>query len=65
MKTMKPGNRRKFLLTAGLGSAGAAALVVAGGKKAASAGKIAEAQAQPSGYHASEHIKKYYETTKV
>ena len=65
MKTMKPTNRRNFLLAAGLGSAGAAAMVVAGNKKVASAGKIAAAQAQPSGYHASEHIQKYYKTTKV
>ncbi len=65
MKTMKPTNRRNFLLAAGLGSAGAAALVVAGGKKAVSAGKIAAAEAAPSGYHVSEHIQKYYKTTKV
>ena len=65
MKTMKPTNRRNFLLAAGLGASGAAAIVVAGSKKAASAGKIAAAAAEPSGYHASEHIQKYYKTTKV
>lgn len=65
MKTMKPTNRRNFLLAAGLGATGAAAIVVAGSRKAASAGKIAAARAQPSGYHDSEHIQKYYKTTKV
>ena len=64
MKTAKPTNRRNFLLAAGLGGAGVAA-AVATGKKATSREKIAAAQAQPSGYHVTEHILKYYKTTKV
>ena len=66
MKTTKTTNRRKFLLAAGLGSAGAVAAVVAG-KQAAEPGKpdaAAEAP-QPSGYHVSEHILKYYKTAEV
>ena len=65
MKTIKPTNRRNFLLAASLGGAGAAAAVV--GQRVKPAVKIAGAEegAKPSGYHASEHIKKYYETTKV
>jgi hypothetical protein len=65
MKTMKPTNRRNFLLTAGLGGAGVAAAVATGGKKIAANGKKELAATQPSGYHASEHIEKYYKTTKV
>jgi hypothetical protein len=65
MKTIKPTNRRNFLLAAGLGGAGAAAALV--GQRVKPVGKVgaAEQGAQPSGYHASEHINKYYETTKV
>ena len=65
MKTTKSTNRRNFLLAAGLGSAGVAAAVVAGGKKPATKAGLADAAGQPSGYHASEHILKYYKTTKV
>ena len=65
MKTTKPTNRRNFLLAAGLGSAGVAAAVVTGAKKPAVHGGAEEAAGQPSGYHSSEHIQKYYKTTKV
>jgi len=64
MKTIKPANRRNFLLAAGLGSAGVAAAVVTAGKRV----KVAAtepAAAEPSGYRASPHILKYYQTTKV
>ena len=64
MKTAKPINRRNFLLAAGLGSAGAAA-VVAGTRRAPLKTRLAEEAAKPSGYHVSEHILKYYKTTKV
>lgn len=65
MKTMKPTNRRNFLVAAGLGGAAAAAVAVTGVKQVASPRKKDLAAAQPSGYHASEHIKKYYKTTEV
>ena len=65
MKTIKPANRRNFLLAAGLGSAGVAAAVVAAGNKAKIAGAQPDAVEQPSGYRASPHILKYYQTTKV
>ena len=65
MKTTKTTDRRKFLMAAGLGSAGAAALAI-GGRKAA---KVAQAAPQgedaPSGYRETDHIRKYYKTTKV
>ncbi len=64
MKTTKT-NRRKFLMAASLGSAGAVAAVVAGkGTTQAPKEKVAEAE-QPSGYRVTEHIQKYYKTTEV
>ncbi len=65
MKTPKTTDRRRFLVTAGLGGAGAAAVAL-GGRKAA---KLA--QAEPAredahdGYRETEHIRKYYKTTQV
>ena len=64
MKTIKPTNRRKFLLAAGLGSAGIAAVATSGRKPGVRADAVGEAP-QPSGYHATEHILKYYKTTEV
>jgi hypothetical protein len=64
MKTIKPTNRRNFLLAAGLGTAGAVAAVAAKPAKPGAKALAAEA-AKPSGYHASEHIQKYYKTTEV
>lgn len=63
MKTAKS-NRRNFLLAAGMGGAGVAA-AVATGVKAPNRAKVAAAQKQPSGYHVTEHILKYYKTTEV
>ena len=64
MKNVKPSSRRNFLLTAGLGTAGVAAAVAtatSGAKpQAAKPGVTGD-----SGYHLSEHIQKYYKTTKV
>ena len=65
MKTMKPTHRRNFLLAAGLGGVGAAAAVVAGRKGAAGQGAKRAEGGKPSGYHASEHVLKYYKTTEV
>ena len=64
MKTAKTTNRRKFLLAAGLGGAGAAAAVVTATTRAKPAGE-APALDQASGYRVTEHIEKYYKTTKV
>jgi len=64
MKTTKPTHRRNFLLAAGLGSAGVAAAVVASTKPRAGA-KDVPAVDKPSGYRLTEHIEKYYKTTKV
>jgi hypothetical protein len=63
MKTTKPTNRRKFLVAASLGSAGAAAAIVTGAK--ATAESPSSPDAKPSGYHVTEHILKYYKTTEV
>jgi hypothetical protein len=60
----KPSSRRKFLLTAGLGGAGVAAVAVAG-RQIASTGQVKTDAAKPRGYHVSEHILKYYKTTQV
>jgi hypothetical protein len=64
MKTTRPTNRRNFLLAAGMGTAGAVAAVATNARKPGKAA-LAEESAKPSGYHASEHILKYYKTTEV
>lgn len=64
MKTIKTTNRRNFLLAAGLGGAGVAAATVAG-RKSAGRDKLEQAAREPSGYRSTEHIEKYYKTTKV
>lgn len=63
MKTTKPHTRRKFLLAAGLGSAGAVAAVAT--KGAAVAAPESPQAKQGDGYRLSEHIQKYYKTTEV
>jgi hypothetical protein len=65
-KESKPNSRRKFLLTAGLGGAGAAAAAVAGRgiARGTGAGEPSAAD-KPRGYHVSEHVLKYYKTTQV
>jgi hypothetical protein len=65
MKTMKPSTRRNFLLAAGMGSAAAAAAVVTAGKAPPAKARADLAAAEPSGYRSTEHIQKYYKTTKV
>jgi hypothetical protein len=65
MKTIKPTNRRNFLLTAGLGGAGVAAAVVTGTKTSGKGVKAAASEGKADGYQASAHVLKYYETTKV
>lgn len=65
MKTMKPSNRRKFLLAASLGSAGVVAAVATQGRKPVAGAAGDAASSGPTGYHATEHILKYYKTTQV
>ena len=55
--------RRNFLLAAGAGSAAAVAVVV--GKGSQGEPKKTEAVSGSKGYHVTEHIRKYYNTTKV
>jgi hypothetical protein len=64
MKTTKT-NRRKFLMAAGLGSAGAVAAVVAGKGTAQAPQQTASKADEASGYRVTEHIRKYYKTTEV
>ena len=67
MKTTRTlSQRRKFLLGAGLGTAGvAAALVARNGTPAKQASGSPEAAEGGDGYRATDHILKYYKTTKV
>ena len=64
MKTTRPSNRRKFLLAAGLGGAGVAAVVATRAKPGKEAAREAAASSETR-YRATEHVLKYYETTKV
>ena len=64
MKPTRLTNRRKFLMAAGLGTAGVAAAVVAKAPQEAAKG-AAQAPAEPTGYHVTDHIQKYYKTTEV
>jgi len=58
--------RRKFLLGATLGSAGAVAAVVTGGdvQKALEVASV-PAGKKNKGYHETDHIRQYYETTRI
>ena len=64
MKRAKTTNRRNFLLAAGLGAGAAAAVVTATSKPKAAPGSD-PAVDKASGYRLTEHIEKYYKTTKV
>jgi hypothetical protein len=57
-------SRRKFLLAVGAGGVAATAAVVAG-KSSQGQPKKAEVVSGSKGYHVTEHIRKYYDTTKV
>ena len=63
------GNRRKFLLGATLGSVGAVAAAVSGGgmKSAVDAAVVATEKTpkKVKGYHETDHIRQYYETTRI
>jgi hypothetical protein len=57
-------SRRKFLLAAGAGGAATVAAVAATNGPQAQP-KKAEAVTGSKGYHVTEHIRKYYATTKI
>jgi len=57
-------SRRSFLLAAGAGGVAATAAVVAG-KSSQGGPKKTEVVSGSKGYHVTEHIRKYYDTTKV
>ena len=57
-------SRRNFLLAAGAGGVATAAAVIAT-KGPQSPQKEAEAVSGSRGYHVTDHIRKYYSTTKV
>ena len=60
------GTRRKFLLGATLGSAGAVAAAVAGGSVKEALDVVAVVpEKQVKGYHETDHIRKYYQTTRI
>jgi hypothetical protein len=56
--------RRNFLLAASAGSVAATAAVVAG-KSSQGQPKKTEVVSGSKGYHVTEHVRKYYDTTKV
>ena len=63
-------HRRKFLLGATLGSAGAVAAVVTGGNVGQALNVVAvapteKAKVKVKGYHETDHIRQYYETTRI
>ena len=61
------GNRRKFLLGATLGSAGAVAAVVTGvgTKGTLDVAVVVPDKKKVKGYHETDHIRQYYETTRI
>jgi hypothetical protein len=56
-------SRRNFLL--GVGAGGVAAAAAVANKRAHTVPKKAEAVSGSKGYHLTDHIRKYYSTTKV
>lgn len=60
-------NRRKFLLGATLGSAGAVAAVVTGGNltEAVEVAAATPEKKKVRGYHETDHIRQYYATTRI
>jgi hypothetical protein len=64
MKSPKT-DRRRFLMAAGLGGAGAAAALVARTHAIEAPEKVADAAVRPGGYRVTEHITKYYKTTEA
>lgn len=57
--------RRNFLLTVGLGGAGAAAGAIGGKSMLARTDEAAGKESSASGYRLSAHVQNYYRTTRV
>ncbi len=64
MKQKFSTGRRKFLATAGAGGTAAAAVALTG-RNPDPAQPVETSEREGKGYRLTEHIKKYYETTKV
>lgn len=58
-------SRRNFLFTVGAGGAASAAAMVAKTVPRTQPAATADDKKKTRGYHASEHIRSYYKTTKV
>ncbi|HEY1182244.1 MAG TPA: hypothetical protein VGE56_08075 [Rhodocyclaceae bacterium] len=61
------GKRRNFLIGAGLGGVGAAAALAGGvaGMKPQAQPAAAEPEADSKGYQETEHVRRYYGTTRI
>ncbi len=57
--------RRNFLLTVGLGGAGAAAGAIGGKAMLARTAEVPVKEASAKGYRLSAHVQNYYRTTRV
>lgn len=57
--------RRNFLLSVGLGGAGAAAGAIGGKALLAQTTGVAEKEASARGYRLSAHVQNYYRTTRI
>jgi shikimate 5-dehydrogenase len=64
-KPDEPNSRRKFLISIGAGGAATAAAVVAAVAPEPEVAPTSRAKPAKSGYQVSEHINKYYRTTRV
>lgn len=58
-------SRRKFLAAVGVGGAAVAAVATQGGKLEEAAAVAGQKVRQGQGYQVTEHVRRYYETTKV
>jgi hypothetical protein len=68
MKMESSNKRRNFMMAFGLGAIGAVSAVLLGKRPAIAADKPETTAAEPEavkGYHVSEHVKRYYRTTRV
>lgn len=59
------GKRRRFLFALGASGAGAAAAVAAPAVTATVAPAVAVSEGRPGGYRVTDHIRDYYDTTRL